>query len=382
MEAHTTILGDGSLRLDTRNVASIRVQPPEKLVGTGKASLRIVWNGSAREAPLTAGSVVLNLPGAAFTANDKNPRREGRLTYFFGTPFAIVIGTRSKDPAMAGGITAKATALADLWERWQHARPRLFLDTQVTPQIEKQYSLLLLGGPGENRVSARLAAKLPLKVTRDSVSIDGRRFATTDAVAQMLYPHPQNDQRYVLLVAPTSAAGLRYWNPQQYWHALNGFPMNFWDWTIVDGRHVTQDSGLFPDRGWVAAGVFDMHWRRSDAFTVLGDPELRARATLRHAPAPGFQLPGDRLDALAGHYVINPGQIGSGGLIDVIHSGNTLTASAPEGGRAWPLEAESDSDFAIVGLGTPVSFMLDGAGAPTGLVYHYNGQEIVATKLP
>ena len=382
IEAHALNLGDGQVRLDTRNVAAVTLTPGESGLPAAGESLQVTWNGKLYLARPTAEGYLLHADTYQPRPGDKDPAREGRLTYFFGTPFAIVIGTRSKDPAMAGGITAKATALADLWERWQHARPRLFLDTQVTPQIEKQYSLLLLGGPGENRVSARLAAKLPLKVTRDSVSIDGRRFATTDAVAQMLYPHPRNEQRYVLLVAPTSAAGLRYWNPQQYWHALNGFPMNFWDWTIVDGRHVTQDSGLFPDRGWVAAGVFDMHWRRSDAFTVLGDPELRARATLRHAPAPGFQLPGDRLDALAGHYVINPGQIGSGGLIEVVRSGNTITASAPEGGRTWPLEAESDSDFAIVGLGTPVSFMLDGAGAPTGLVYHYNGQEIVATKLP
>ena len=34
------------------------------------------------------------------------------------------------------------------------------------------------------------------------------------------------------------------------------------------------------------------------------------------------------------------------------------------------------------GLGTPVSFLRDGAGNATGVVYHYNGQEIVATKLP
>ena len=80
--------------------------------------------------------------------------------------------------------------------------------------------------------------------------------------------------------------------------------------------------------------------------------------------------------------MINPGQIGAGGLINVTRSGDTITASAPEGGRTWPLEAESESDFAIVGLGTPVSFLRDGAGVPTGVIYHYNGQEIVATKLP
>jgi len=258
----------------------------------------------------------------------------------------------------------------------------MFRDVEISPSDQQRYSLLLLGGPADNSVAAQLAAKLPLEVTGDSVTVGGRRFAATDAVAQMLHPHPQNAQRYLLLVQPTSAAGLRFWNPQQYWHALNGFPMNFWDWTLVDGRHAVQQPGQFPDRGWVAAGVFDMHWKLSDAFTVVGEPELRARATLRHPPPDGFKLPVAALDKLAGRYLINPGQIGAGGFINVVRAGDALTASAPEGGRAWPIEPETDADFAIVGLGTPVSFLRDGAGNTTGLVYDYNGQQIVATKLP
>jgi len=383
IEARAQALGDGVIRLDTKNAAAVELAPPAELVaGLANGGLKVDWNGRQHVVTPSAGRYTLVADSYAAQAHDKNPAREGRLTYFFNTPFAIVIGTRSEDPAMVSGLAAKADTLADLWERWQHVKPRLFRDTEISVADQRRYSLLLLGGPADNSVTAKLAAKLPLKVTGDSVTVDGRRFTATDAVAQMLYPHPQNDQRYLLLVQPTSAAGLRFWNPQQYWHALNGFPMNFWDWTIVDGRHAIQQSGQFPDRGWVAAGVLDMHWKRSDGFTVLGDPELRARATLRHPPPAGFKLPTDALDKLAGRYRVNPGQIGSGGLINVVRDGETLTASAPEGGRAWPIEPETDTDFAIAGLGTPVSFLRDGAGNTTGVVYHYNGQEIVATKLP
>ena len=383
IEARAQTLGDGTFRLDTKNVAAVEMTPPADLGGAGDGVLKVIWNGRQKMAArTTAGRYLLNSDSYAARADDKNPAREGRLTYFFNTPFAIVVGTTSQDPAMVSGLAAKAEALSDLWERWQHVKPRVFRDVDLSPLDLPRYSLLLLGGPDANAVSADLAAKLPLKVTRDSVTVDGRRFAVNDAVAQMLYPHPRNLQRYLLMVQPTSPAGLRYWNPQQYWHALNGFPMNLWDWTIVDGRHAIQESGQFPDRGWVAAGVFDSHWKRNDDFTVLGDAELRARATLRHPPPAGFKLPAEALDALAGRYRINPGQIGAGGLINVARSGDILTASAPEGGRAWPIEPETDADFAIVGLGTPVSFLRDGAGNATGLVYHYNGQEIVATKLP
>ena len=383
IEARARIQDGDTVRLDTRNVAAISLSPPAQLLDSGgSGALRIIWNGRA-VVPQSSkdGVYLLAAEGFAAKPGDKHRTLEGRLTYFFNTPFAIVIGTSSSDPAMLHGLAAKADALVDIWERWQHVSPRVFRDTEVTADLQNRYSLLLLGGPAANKVTARLAPRLPLKVTRDSVTVDGRRFAANDAVAQMLYRHPQNPERYVLLVDATSAAGLRYWNPQQYWHALNGFPMNFWDWTIVDGRHVTQSAGQFPDRGWVAAGVFDWHWRRDDRFTVLGDEELRGRATLRHAPAPGFKLPDDALNPLLGSYQINPTQIGGGGLITVARSGAGITATAPEGGRAFPLEAETASDFAIVGLGTPVSFLRDGAGYVTGLIYHYNGQEIVATRL-
>ena len=384
IEARAQILGDDTVRLDTKNAAAVQLAPPaEFFMGKAAATLKVIWNGQLHLAEQPKNGVyVVTAASHAAQPGDKNPRREGRLTYFFNTPFAIVVGTSSKDPAMVDGLATKAQALADLWERWQHVKPRVFLDTAMTDGDAQRYSLLLLGGPDANAVSARFAAKLPLRVTPDSVSIDNRKFAVTDAVAQMLYPHPQNDQRYLLMVVPTSAAGLRFWNPQQYWHALNGFPMNFWDWSIVDGRRVLQAAGLFPDRGWVAAGVFDIHWKRSDAFTVPGDPELRARATLRHPPPAGFKLPAAALDRFAGRYLVNPGQIGAGGIVNVTRDGESLVASAPEGGRAWPLEPETDADFAIVGLGTPVSFLRDGAGNPTGLIYDYNGQEIVATRLP
>ena len=380
IEARAHVIDRGLLRVDTKNVAALRLAPPAEFLAK---QLRVMWNGAERLAQADSdGTFTLTASGHEIRPGDKQPAREGRLTYFFNTPFAIVIGTRSKDPLLAGGIAQKAATLADLWERWQHVKARIFLDTEITPDLEKRYSLLLLGGAEANKVSARLAGKVPLKVTPDSVTVDGRRFAARDAVAQMLYPHPSNAGRYLLLVEPTSADGLRYWNPQQFWHALNGFPMNFWEWTIVDGRRVAQASGLFPDRGWVAAGIFDTHWRRDDRFTVLGDEAARAAAPLRRAPAPGFKLPAGELDAFVGRYRVNPGQIGAGGLINVERTGDSLTASAPENGRAWPIEAETGSDFAIVGLGTAVTFLRDGAGNVTGVTYDYNGQAIVATRLP
>ena len=50
----------------------------------------------------------------------------------------------------------------------------------------------------------------------------------------------------------------------------NGYPRLHWDFTIVDGRKVQLEEGLGVERGWIAAGVFDRHWRRDDRWVFTG----------------------------------------------------------------------------------------------------------------
>ena len=278
MEVHATIVQPGTIRLETRNVGSARLTPPRELVG-GAADVRVVWNGEERSVAWSAdGSLSLAADGVAPRPGDKSPAMEGRLTYFFGTPFAIVVGIASRDPEMVRVCREKAEALAGLWERWQHVRPRLLRDDEVTPEYERRYSLLLVGGPDANRVTARVAGRLPLAVARDGVTIDGRRFAATDAVAQMLHPSPLQPERYVLVVAATSTAGMRAWDPGGFWVQENGYPKLVWDFTVQDGRRAAEP-GLGPERSWIAAGIFDRHWRRDDRFIAAGDDMPPARAT-------------------------------------------------------------------------------------------------------
>jgi dienelactone hydrolase len=281
MEARATIVKPGWIRLETRNVGAVRLSPPRALVGTAP-DVRVVWNGEERTAALSPdGSLSLAAAGVDLQPGGKSRALEGHLTYFFGTPFAIVVGTAARDPEMARLIRDKAEALAVLWERWQHVRPRVLRDDEVTPEHERRYSLLLVGGADANRVSARIAGRVPLAVGPDAVTIDGRRFAASDAVAQVLYPSPFQPERYVLVVAATSTAGMRAWEPAGFWVQENGYPTLPWDFTVQDGRRVALEPGLGPERGWIAAGIFDRHWRRDDRWVSTGDEALRARASAR-----------------------------------------------------------------------------------------------------
>ncbi len=384
IEARAQVIDELVLRLDTKNVSSVTLTPPKTLF-SGNLQFRapgwtVIWNGERHLVPTRAdGSLELAAVGVDPGPRDKSPALEGHLSYFFNTPFAIVVGTGG-DSARRNAFEAKAQALIESWQRWQYVMPRVFHDVEVTPGIESQYSLLLLGGAADNKVSARLASKLPLRVARDSVTVDGRKFAAKDAVAQMIYPHPGNTGRYVLLVEPTSIAGLRFWNPAAYRHPAYNFPLLYWDWTIVDGRRVPLAQGLQPDRGWIAAGSFDRHWRRDDRFTVVGDASARERAALRVVPATPPKLPAEQLAAYAGRYVANPGQANAGALVEVVVDGGTFAITEPGTGNRLSLEAESTTDFAVVGTGAAVRFLVDGAGEPTGVIVDTADGDLVVTK--
>ena len=48
------------------------------------------------------------------------------------TPFAVVIGTISKDSLMTKMINIKAQQFIAYWKNWQKYEPRVFKDTEVT----------------------------------------------------------------------------------------------------------------------------------------------------------------------------------------------------------------------------------------------------------
>ena len=233
--------------------------------------MRVVWNGRAVEArPDARGMLWLALTDAPREGLRKRPGFEGGLSNAFAGPFAIVVGTRARDAEMRTLVREKAEALAVHWQTWQHVRPRLVDDVAVTPEMERSLNLILIGGPDENAVSRRVVPRLPLRVTPQAVTVDGRRFAARDAVVDLIYPSPLADGRQVMIVAPTSAAGMRVWDPSGYWHALLGFRTSFYDWTLRDRQQPSPVPGLAADREWIASGVFDQNWRRDDRWTFLG----------------------------------------------------------------------------------------------------------------
>ena len=368
------VVQPGVVRLDTDNVAELTLALPEAL-RRGEASLDVSWNGHLHQAlPLVNGRASLRSSDAAPVGVSKRPGFEGRLSSIIATPFALVVGTASPDPRMRELCRSKAAAFAALWTAWQHHAPRVLDDTAVGPDEEQRYSLLLVGGADANLVTRRLAPRLPLRVDRDAVTIDGRRLPASDAVVEMIYPSPSQPERYVLLVAATSAEGMYFWNASALWDQGLGFPRLVWDWTIRDGRRVTLEPGFGAERGWIAAGVFDRRWRRDDRWVYLGDSERRAAGSLRHPAPPGFTLAPEALQAYVGRYELVPGY-----SVLVTRDGGKLLIQFPPSPPV-ELAAESGTDFAIAANGAALAFTRDGTGAVDGFVLDGDGQQTRARR--
>jgi len=301
------VVTPGAIRLDTSNVATVALALPPALRGEA-ANLHVVWNGQAKDVPLHEGRAELSTLATRPAALRKTAGHEGLIANFIATPFAVVVGTSSQNPLMQQRCREKAAAFAQLWESWQKHPPRQFRDDQITEADEKNYSLLLIGGPDDNLVSHRIATRLPLQLGTNTITIDGRTWPASDALVQMIYPSPFDAARYVMIVAATSSRGMYLWRPA-LWHIPYGFPVSstYWDWTIQDGHEPIIDASHGPEQGWIAAGIFDSNWQRADRWTLLGDAELRAKTPVRHPAPSGFSAPAEILSAAAGRYRLSPG---------------------------------------------------------------------------
>ena len=347
------------IRLDTQNVLDIALSPAAELIDPS-TPVKVVWNGSAQVMRLENGEVRLTANEYRPAPVHKNARLPGSMADFTVTPFAVVVGTVSADPEMTALCRRKADAFIDTWRDWQKQEPRVFTDTEISEADMAKYSLLLVGGPEANRVTAKLAASLPLQVAADRVTIDGRNFAAQDAAVQMIYPNPLNAERYVWIAAGTSTDGM-------YFNDLNPQRPADWDYTIADGRIPGYKESASPLELRVVSGMFDYNWRYSDALAHTGDTAIRAKGRQMHRPKPGLSVDPKVLDSYAGHY-----QIEHGPSLEVLRDGKRLMTKIQGANEADELLPESETDYEIPKYGVWVRFLRDAKGKVTGFTGYQN----------
>ncbi len=73
-------------------------------------------------------------------------------------------------------------------------------DGAVSAEDVADCNLVLIGGPGANLISSRIAEKLPVRFAMDGLRVGDLEFSGPGATTAFIYPNPENRKRYVVVV--------------------------------------------------------------------------------------------------------------------------------------------------------------------------------------
>jgi pimeloyl-ACP methyl ester carboxylesterase len=247
------VVGINRIRLDSSNVLQMTLSPPRELIDP-EEPVEVVWNGIRHKVVLGASrSVTLTSTFYKRARLCKSPELPGSLADFINTPFAIVVGTVSDNPRMVEACLNQGKSVVKFWKVWQNQPPRLFKDTELTGKDATAYSLLLIGGPEANRVTAQISKTVPLKIEGDQIIIDDKSFLAPESAVQIIYPNPLNSKRYVLVTAATSAEGMSLANPLSK-------DQEIWDFIVYRRKKLSRRQGPL-SKEVLLSGIFDYRWR-------------------------------------------------------------------------------------------------------------------------
>jgi hypothetical protein len=329
--------------------------------------VKVVWNGVPRDVAPAKGELRLTDTGYKPAPLHKTASLPGGLNDFYVTPFAVVIGTTAKDPEMKELVRTRAQLFVDGWIGWQKFPPREFTDSEVSDADIARYSLLLYGGPGENAVTAKLAAKLPVRISANGIRIDGKEYKVKDAALQMLYPNPRNPERYVWLVAGTSIGGMVHANPT----VSN---VSDWDYFIQDGHIPARGITASEKQLAVVSGMFDYNWRHADALASPGASQVRAQGRQITRASKDFRIAPERLAACAGKF-----QIMGGPELEFRVDAGKLKVNVD--GIDRELMPVTETLFYVQRDNVTVEFLPDASGQLNEL-WGFNGNEFTGKRVP
>lgn len=372
IEAEAEVLINNTIRLASENALAVELSPPAELINPDE-KVTVVWNvNDIREVRLKDDKIILFDKNYKPAHLHKNPDIEGPLSKVTTTPFAVVIGTSSKDSLMNKLCRQKAQENINAWKDWQKYEPRVFIDKELTEEDMKKYSLILYGGPESNLITKKLSDKIPLKISPQKIEISGKTFKVQDACVQMVYPHPLNSKRYVSIIGATSYAGMYFFIGEN----------DNLDFYIKDGCVPNNRLGRPMDKLYVAKGVFDYNWQISDEFLDIGDPEIRKTCPVRKV-LPNLTTTIENLpkidpevyEAIAGEYEIQPDV-----MLSVFIEGDKLMIKAPDG-TIVQLFPTSDTEYFVDITDIQVSFTKNEDGSITAGIVHMGNRDMEIKKI-
>ena len=183
--------GGTSYQIKTTNVSRLVLRETEQS-GRGcrstarrcASSLPASWRSRR---PALAG----NLRRRKWAGLHKTHGLQGPIDDAFLDPFLLVRPTGTPWNQAAHQLALKRLERFDqTYARFYRAHPRVKNDTDVTEADFAKYNVVLFGDPGSNRWIGRLAGRLPVKWSRDTVAVGDKSFPAASHLPVMVYPNP------------------------------------------------------------------------------------------------------------------------------------------------------------------------------------------------
>jgi pimeloyl-ACP methyl ester carboxylesterase len=194
------------------------------------------------------GSAWAVVPDGPPAGRQKTHALQGPIDDAFLDPFLLVRPTGTPWNDAVNQQALRTLARFDrMWGRFFRGHPFIKDDKDVTEADLSRYHLVLFGDPGSNRWIARLSNQLPVKWTKQQVTLGGQTYPASENYPALIYPNPANPAKYVVLNSGLTIDDRGY-------NGDYGTPM-WGDYAIVK---VKPDAAL-PDL--VTGGLFDERWQ-------------------------------------------------------------------------------------------------------------------------
>jgi dienelactone hydrolase len=244
-----------TLRIATRNVTSFAVDleslaPPKGTVAS--------VDGVQMPVDETQKTAFFERGDKGWTLAATEPSRAGKKRAGVSGPLddilrhaqLIVYGTQDPAQTEANRTVAEYFSSAD---QWASARFPVKADSDVAEAELSGRSLVLIGNPVSNRITALFAAGLPAQFNGNAIVLRGKRYEGDDVGVSFIYPHPRDAGEYVVVHAGTTFRGTL---------ASRNLPQLAPDFLIYD-RAVTAMRGelLLDKRAVLAGGFFNDAWQ-------------------------------------------------------------------------------------------------------------------------
>ena len=192
--------GGTSYQIKTTNVSRLVLREADKAneIQIDGQTLRIK---PSRELALEKAASGWRVGSAARRAGlHKTHGLQGPIDDAFLDPFLLVRATGTPWNKTAHDLAVKRLERFDqTYARFYRAHPRIKNDTEVTEADFAKYNVVLFGDPGSNRWIGRLAGRLPVKWSRDTVTVGDKSFPAADHLPALVYPNPIAPSKYVVL---------------------------------------------------------------------------------------------------------------------------------------------------------------------------------------